>query len=51
MRCAAHIINLRVCDGLKMIKKYVDKVRYIVKFVKTFASGLKLFKDLVGKYV
>ena len=51
MRCVAHIINLIVWDGLKKNKKYVDKVRYVVKFVKSFASRLKLFKDLAGKYV
>ena len=51
MRCVTHIINLIVWDGLKKNKKYVDKVRYVVKFVKSSASRLKLFKDLVGKYV
>ena len=51
MRCVSNIINLIVWDGLKKNKKYVDKVRYVVKFVKSYASRLKLFKDLAEKYV
>ena len=51
MRCVANIINLIVWDGLKKNKQYVDKVRYVMKFVKSSASRLKLFNDLAGKYV
>uniref|UniRef100_A0A803KUM8 Transposase n=1 Tax=Chenopodium quinoa TaxID=63459 RepID=A0A803KUM8_CHEQI len=50
MRCVAHIINLIVWDGLKKNKKSINKVRYVVRFVKSSPSRLKLFKDIAARY-
>uniref|UniRef100_A0A803MR43 Transposase n=1 Tax=Chenopodium quinoa TaxID=63459 RepID=A0A803MR43_CHEQI len=48
MRCVAHIINLIVWDGSKKNKKSINKVRYVVRFVKSSQSRLKLFKDIAA---
>ncbi|XP_021767679.1 zinc finger BED domain-containing protein RICESLEEPER 2-like [Chenopodium quinoa] len=50
MRCVAHIINLIVWDGLKKNKKSINKVRYVVRFVKSSPPRLKLFKDIAARY-
>ncbi|CAD6262098.1 unnamed protein product [Miscanthus lutarioriparius] len=44
MRCAAHIVNLIVSEGLKEIDRSVVRVRAAVKFVKGETSRLAKFK-------
>jgi hypothetical protein len=45
MRCVAHIGNLIVQEGLKIHEKCIDKVRKVVKFVKSSPARGKQFKD------
>lgn len=45
MRCCAHIANLIVKDGLKEQVDVIDKVRTIVKFVRSSPSRMRLFKE------
>ncbi|XBI83867.1 hypothetical protein VPH35_092303 [Triticum aestivum] len=47
MRCAAHIINLVVTDGLKEIDLSVARVRAAVKFVKNSPARITRFKKCV----
>ncbi|BAF04054.2 Os01g0170400 [Oryza sativa Japonica Group] len=44
MRCAAHIINLIVGDGLKEIGTSIQRVRAAVKFIRCGTSRLVKFK-------
>ena len=44
MRCAAHIINLIVGDGLKEIDISIQRVRAAVKFIRCGTSRLVKFK-------
>jgi hypothetical protein len=46
MRCAAHIINLIVTDGLKEMDNSIKRVRAAVRFVKNGSSRLAKFKKL-----
>jgi hypothetical protein len=46
MRCAAHIINLIVSDGLKEMDASVKRARAIVRFIKTGNSRLVKFKKI-----
>uniref|UniRef100_A0A803N8S2 BED-type domain-containing protein n=2 Tax=Chenopodium quinoa TaxID=63459 RepID=A0A803N8S2_CHEQI len=47
MRCAAHILNLVVKDGLKDVNVSVLKVRAAVKYVRSSPSRLQKFKSCV----
>ncbi|KAL2927661.1 Zinc finger BED domain-containing protein RICESLEEPER 3, partial [Bienertia sinuspersici] len=47
MRCAAHILNLVVKDGLKDVNVSVLKVRAAVKYVSSSPSRLQKFKSCV----
>ena len=47
MRCATHIINLVVTDGLKEIDLSVARVRAAVKFVKNSPARITRFKKCV----
>jgi len=46
MRCAAHIINLIVQDGLKEVDASVKRVRAAVRYIKNGTSQLVKFKEL-----
>src|SRR6185503_1809647 len=46
MRCAAHIINLIVQDGLKEVDLYVKHVRAAIRWVKNGTSRLVKFKEI-----
>lgn len=46
MRCAAHIVNLIVQDGLKEVDTSVKRVRAAVKYIKNGTSRLAKFKEL-----
>jgi hypothetical protein len=45
MRCAAHIVNLIVQDGLKEVDNSIKRVRAAVRFVKNGTSRLVKFKE------
>ncbi|XP_074266509.1 zinc finger BED domain-containing protein RICESLEEPER 2-like [Silene latifolia] len=47
MRCIAHIVNLIVCDGLKIYESSVNCVRAVVKFIRQSPSRLKRFNECV----
>jgi hypothetical protein len=46
MRCAAHIINLIVQDGLKEVDRSIKRVRAAVRFVKASSSRLAKLKEI-----
>jgi hypothetical protein len=46
MRCAAHILNLIVSDGLKEMDDSVRRVRAAVRFIKDSPSRLVKFKKV-----
>jgi hypothetical protein len=46
MRCAAHIINLIMQDGLKEVDRSIKHVRAAVRFVKASSSRLGKFKEI-----
>jgi len=46
MRCAAHIINLIVQDGLKEVDLSVKRVRAAIRWVKNGTSRLVKFKEI-----
>ena len=45
MRCAAHIVNLIVTDGLKEVDTSVKRVRAAVRYVRNSPSRLTKFKE------
>jgi hypothetical protein len=51
MRCAAHIINLIVSDGLKEMDDSVKRVRATVRFIKTRNSRLVKFKKIAERRI
>ncbi|KAH9622796.1 hypothetical protein KSS87_021221 [Heliosperma pusillum] len=47
VRCAAHVLNLIVQDGLNMIQQSVRKIRLSVKYIKWSESRMKSFRVCV----
>ena len=47
VRCAAHIINLVVVDGVKEVGESVARVRGAVRFVRQSPARLRRFKECV----
>ncbi|KAL4290133.1 hypothetical protein GQ457_14G014970 [Hibiscus cannabinus] len=47
MRCAAHILNLVVKDGLKDVDNSVMKVRVAVKYVRSSPARLQKFRSCI----
>lgn len=47
MRCIAHIINLVVVDGLKLMSPSVARVRNVVRYVRHSPSRFQKFKECV----
>ncbi|KAM3384201.1 hypothetical protein ACQJBY_008702 [Aegilops geniculata] len=47
MRCAAHIVNLIVTDGLKEVDTSIKRVRAAVRYVRNSPSRLTKFKECV----
>ena len=45
MRCAAHILNLVVNEGLKEMSTSIKKVREVVRYIRSSPSRLMKFKD------
>jgi hypothetical protein len=46
IRCAAHIVNLIVQDGLKEVDQSIKHVRATIKFVRSGTSRLDKFKEI-----
>src|SRR4051812_35698033 len=44
MRCAAHIVNIIVTDGLKELVISMKRVRAAVKFIKNSPARITIFK-------
>uniref|UniRef100_A0A803N115 BED-type domain-containing protein n=1 Tax=Chenopodium quinoa TaxID=63459 RepID=A0A803N115_CHEQI len=44
MRCVAHIVNLVVSDGLKIVNECITRVRHVVRFIKQSSARLLKFK-------
>ena len=47
VRCVAHILNLIVWDGLKVVGKSVKRVRAAVRFIRQSPSRLQRFQECV----
>jgi hypothetical protein len=47
MRCAAHIVNLIVQDGLKEVDLSVKRVRAAVRYIRNGGSRIAKFKELI----
>ncbi|XP_025815518.1 zinc finger BED domain-containing protein RICESLEEPER 2-like [Panicum hallii] len=47
MRCAAHIVNLIVQDGLKEVDLSVKRVRAAVRYIRNGGSRIVKFKELI----
>jgi hypothetical protein len=47
MRCAAHIVNLIVHDGLKEVDISVKCVRAAVKYIRNGGSRMVKFKEII----
>jgi hypothetical protein len=47
MRCAAHILNLVVNDGLKELKDSICNVRNVVRFVRASSARMARFKRCI----
>jgi hypothetical protein len=48
VRCAAHIINLVVKDGLKIVSSAVNKIRDSVRYSKSTSARKQLFQDAIN---
>jgi hypothetical protein len=49
MRCAAHIVNLIVSDGLKEVDLSVQRVRTVVRYIRNGTTRLDRFKEIVDE--
>jgi hypothetical protein len=49
MRCAAHIVNLIVQDGLKELDLSVKRVRAAIRYIRNGGSRIAKFKELIGE--
>jgi hypothetical protein len=49
VRCATHVLNIMVQQGLKIIPNAITRVRDIIKVVTSTPSGLQIFNSIVEK--
>jgi hypothetical protein len=49
IRCACHVLNLIVQDGLKAVKCVIDNIRESVKYIKSSQTRLDNFKEVVER--
>jgi hypothetical protein len=49
MRCATHIVNLIVADGLKKVNLSVQRVRAAVRYIRNGTTRLDKFKEIVDE--
>ena len=49
IRCCAHILNLNVQEGFKVVGPAVKKIRESIKYVKGSKGRMKVFKACVAK--
>jgi hypothetical protein len=47
MRCAAHILNLIVQDGLKEVDLSIQRVRAVVRYIRTGGNRIVKFKEIL----
>ena len=47
LRCACHILNLIVKDGLKELKSSIKSIRHAIMFLHSFPSRLNKFREFV----
>ncbi|KAM0888938.1 hypothetical protein ACQ4PT_028030 [Festuca glaucescens] len=47
MRCAAHIVNLIVQDGLKEVDLSIQRVRAVVRYIRNGGTRITKFKEIV----
>ncbi|KAM0866595.1 hypothetical protein ACQ4PT_042524 [Festuca glaucescens] len=49
MRCAAHIVNLIVQDGLKEVDLSIQRVRAAVRYIRNGGTRITKFKEIVAE--
>jgi hypothetical protein len=48
-RCAGHVINLIVKDGLKFVEPIVENIRESVKYIRSSQSRKQMFKEIIAQ--
>jgi hypothetical protein len=48
-RCARHVINLIVKDGLKFVEPVVNNIRESIKYLRSSTSRKQMFKEIVAR--
>ena len=49
IRCCAHILNLIVQEGLKVVGGALDKIKESIKYVKALEGKMKSFHECVNQ--
>ena len=47
-RCAGHVINLIVKDGLKIVESVVENIHESVKYIRSSQSRKQMFKEIIA---
>src|SRR5438128_44612 len=48
-RCAGHVINLIVKDGLKFVESIVGNIRESIKYIRSSQSRKQMFKEIIAQ--